>query len=276
MKSGIARKTVTRILVVASFFTPVLIAEDLSVPLDNGHIGIQAQFIRVTYGSSIPELTVKLKNQTSSPWRTIKLEFDIGGLCNGEPRQWTIPVSTSLGWSPDFELVKDYVDVSIPLMGKVDGCKTEIIKARLLLAENSNIRINGETGERVDLAAQLREIEEKQKATQAAKEEQDRIAREAEAKQAEEDAKKQAAEQAAEDARQKRLAAEQKRKQAEADAQLAKLKAQEDAAKAEELRRTAAACKLVYKNTIDKKINDLTVREDGQVQACRALGLYAP
>ena len=90
---------------------------------------------------------VKIKNQTSSSWRTLKLQFDIGGLCNGEPRQWTIPVSTSLGWTEDHQLVKEYTDTVISLVGKVDGCKTEIITASLRLAENSKTRIDGVTGE---------------------------------------------------------------------------------------------------------------------------------
>jgi hypothetical protein len=47
-----------------------------------------AQFIRQNqFGSFLPELALTIKNQTSSPWRTLKLEFDIGGLCNGETRQ---------------------------------------------------------------------------------------------------------------------------------------------------------------------------------------------
>jgi len=90
---------------------------------------------------------VKIKNQTSSSWRTLKLQFDIGGFCNGEPRQWTIPVSTSLGWTEDHQLVKEYTDTVISLVGKVDGCKREIIRASLRLAENSKTRIDGVTGE---------------------------------------------------------------------------------------------------------------------------------
>jgi hypothetical protein len=35
-----------------------------------------------------------------------------------------------------------------------------------------------------------------------------------------------------------------------------------------------AACSVIYQNTINKKISDLTVREEQQVRACQALGFY--
>jgi len=77
---------------------------------------------------------------------------------------------------------------------------------------------------------------------------------------------------AAEAARQKQLAAERKRRQAEADARDARAKAEKDA-KAAEVR---LACTVIYRNTADRKISDLTVKEEQQVRACQALGLYPP
>src|SRR6266851_2284478 len=141
-----ADRTLTmRLLIVATLFGAVMYGDEITLPLDDGNIQIRAQFIRPNgYGSDVPELVVKIKNQTSSSWRTLKLQFDIGGLCNGEPRQWTIPVSTSLGWTEDHQLVKEYTDTVISLVGKVDG-KTEIIRASLRLAENSKTRIDGVT-----------------------------------------------------------------------------------------------------------------------------------
>ena len=149
--------------------------------------------------------------------------------------------------------------------GEVNGCRTEIIKASLLLAQNLKVRIDGITGERVDLQEQLREIEQKREAEAAAKAEQERIT-------AEEQAKKDAADAA----RRKREAAEKRKKDAELDAQLAKYRAEEEARAAEERQKTRAACALIYKNTADKKISDLTVREEQHVRACQALGLYPP
>src|SRR6185369_6108202 len=118
------------------------------------------------------------------------------GLCNGEPRQWTVPVVTSLGWAEDHQLVREYKDTVIPLVGKVDGCKAEIIKARLLLAENSKTRIDGVTGEQVDLAKEVQDLKAKRAAEAAAQAEEERKAAEAQRKK-----------DAAETARRKRLAA---------------------------------------------------------------------
>ena len=69
-----------------------------------------------------------MENHTSSPWRTLKLQFDIGGLCNGDPRQWTLPVVTSLEWAKEGPVSKEYTDTVFSLVGKVDGCNTEAIK----------------------------------------------------------------------------------------------------------------------------------------------------
>lgn len=253
-------------MILCALIGATLYAEDITLPLDDGNIQIRAEFIRQNqFGSFIPELSLKLRNQTSSLWRTVKLQFDIGGLCNGEPRQWTVPVVTSLGWSEDHPLFKEYTDTVISLVGKVDGCKTEIIKARLLLAENSKIRIDGVTGERVDLEKQLQELKAKRDAEAVAQAAEKRKAAEAQAKK-----------DAIEAARRKRLAAEQKRKQAEADARYAKMKAEKEAIAAEERRKLRVACAVIYKSTIDKKVKDLTVREEQQVRTCQVLGLYPP
>jgi hypothetical protein len=86
----------------------------------------------------------------------------------------------------------------------------------------------------------------------------------------------QAKKDAADAARRKRLAAEHKRKQAELDARIAKERADEEARTVEERRKIRAACSTIYQNTADMKLKDLTVKEDQQVRACQALGLYPP
>src|SRR5712692_3103331 len=190
-----------RFFLVAALWAAVLHAEDITVPLDDGSILIRPQFIRVNqFGNYIPELSVKLKNQTSHPWRTIKLQFEIGGFCNGQARQWSVPATTSLGWAEDHPITNEYTDTVISLVDKVDGCKTEVIKARLILAENPQLRINGLTGERVDLEKQLQEIKAKRDAEEAAQAEEERV-------QAEKDA--------AAAARKKRLSSERRKKEAE-------------------------------------------------------------
>lgn len=72
------------------------------------------------------------------------------------------------------------------------------------------------------------------------------------------------------------LAAVRKHKEAEATARREKIKAAEDAKAQGERATTRAACSAIYQGTIDKKVTDLTVREDQQVRACQALGLYPP
>jgi hypothetical protein len=255
-----------RFLIVAALFGVVAYGEDITLPLDDGSLVIRAQFIRHDRdGPYVPELTLKLMNQTSSPWRTLKLRFEIGGLCKGEPRQWTLPVVTSLGWSEDHPLVKEYSDTVLSLIGNVDGCKTEIINASLILAENSKTRIDGVSGERIDLEKQLSELKAKREFEAGAEAEEERKAAEVQAKRDADAA-----------LRRKRLAVEQKRKQAEADALYVKSKAEEDVKAAEKQRKVRAACMDIYKNTIDKKVKDLTVREEQQVRGCQLLGLYPP
>ena len=57
---------------------------------------------------------------------------------------------------------------------------------------------------------------------------------------------------------------------------LAKERAAEEARASEERRKIRDACGLIYKNTADKKVGDVTVKEEQQVRACQALGLYPP
>jgi hypothetical protein len=255
-----------RVLAVTALFGAAMYGEDITIPLDDGNIVIRAQFIRSNgYGSDVPELVANIKNQTSSPWRTLKLRFDIGGLCNGEPRQWTLPVDTSLGWSGELPFVREYTDTVISLVGKVDGCKTEIVKVSLILAENSRTRIDGVPGDTVNLERQLRELNAKHEAEATAQAEEKRKATEDQAKKDAIAAKKEVEA----TARWKRQVAEQKKKDAELDAAMTKQKA-------EERRRGRTACSGIYQNTVDKKVKDLTVGEEQQVRACQALGLYPP
>jgi hypothetical protein len=60
----------------------VLYGDDLAVPLDNGSIAIYAEFIRrAEDGSALPELALKIMNQTSTHCQTPQLEFEIQGSC---------------------------------------------------------------------------------------------------------------------------------------------------------------------------------------------------
>jgi hypothetical protein len=77
-------------------------------------------------------------------------------------------------------------------------------------------------------------------------------------------------------AERKRKLAEQERSQADLDARIAKERAEQETQEAQERRKVRTACSAIYRDTADKKLRDLTVREDQQVRACQALGLYPP
>jgi hypothetical protein len=195
----------------------IMYGEDITIPLEGGKVVIRnAQFTP----AATPELSFKIENQTSQPWWTLTLRFDIAGTCDGKIHRWSVPATTSLGWSEDHFVGNAYREEVDTQIGKVDGCHTDSISAKLVLAQNSNHRVL-----------------------------------------APEEAKKEELEAA----RQKRLTAERNRKRAE-----------EEAKSAEEQRKIREACSALYQNTADKKIKDLTVREDQQVRACQALDLYPP
>jgi hypothetical protein len=91
-----------RFLLLPALFAAVLYGDDITIPLDGGSILIQgARFIRESVagdGSLVPESSFMVVNQTSSSWRVLKLQFDVGGICNGEPRRWSHSVVLAVGW----------------------------------------------------------------------------------------------------------------------------------------------------------------------------------
>jgi hypothetical protein len=256
-----------RVLAVAALFGAAMYGEDITIPLDDGRLVIRdAQFIRVNnFRDYVPELSFRMTNETSSPWRTVKLRFNVDGTCNGEPHRWSFSAEVGIAYMASPPVMESYFNTIDPLVGKVDGCKAETIKASLVTAESPKVRINGVTGERVELEEELRQITAKRDAEEAVRAEEQRKA-----------AAVQAKKDAAEAARRKRLAAEQKKKDAERDARIARSMAEEEAKAAEERRRVRTACYGIYQSTVDKKVKDLTVGEEQQVRACQALGLYPP
>lgn len=228
-----------RYVILAAAFTTVMHGDDITIPLDGGSIVVEnPQFIRKAgSGRNVAGLTFTLTNHTSSAWMSINLQFNITYVCSGEAHQRSEAVKVGLGWTKDAPIRKEYHDLVIPLMGEVDACETESIKATLISATSlNNVRIEGATGGRVGLTEQevaagsigqadqqesAKEGEEERTGQAAVDTAQDRRA-------AEDHAKK-----AAKAARRKRLATEQQRKQAEADARSAKMKAEEDERAAE-------------------------------------------
>jgi len=262
---------------------PMCSAADITIPLDDGIILIQNA--RLTWDGyvNVPGLSFTLRNRTSSPWDKLRIAFEVDARCNGEQEHWSRTEETFLGWMGDPSVqnvslseagkekvsltVREFSRVMLFPQGKVAGCEPETIRATLLEAQNSKVRIGA--GYRIDL--------EKQRADDAAARiEAEQIAAKEQAERDRVAAEEQAKKDAASAARQKRLAAERAKQQEEERVRNAKVRAEQDAKAAEEQRRVRTACGTVYQNTADKKIKDLTVREEQQVRACQALGLYPP
>jgi hypothetical protein len=245
-----------RVLLCAAFLGTALCAEDIAVPLDGGDILIHADFNSKIVRAPFLKVPYNLINQTSSWWRSIKLQFEIGGLCHGEPRQWSPDAVrvAPVGFSKSFQANEQgmfYVNLSGE--DQADGCSLDIIDAALILAENETSSIKG-PGSRVDLGNRLLAIKAQRDA----------------------EAAEQAKQDATEAQRQKALAGARAKKQAEEDTRLAKITAEEQNKAAAERSRIRAACSAIYDATANKKVSDLTVKESQEVQACTALSLYPP
>src|ERR1035437_4503372 len=185
-------------------------------------------------------------------------------------------------------------DSVIPLFGKVDRCHADSIAAKLVIAENAVIRIDGATGERIDLKAKseaeraAREAEIANRAErirvavqaraekEAVEAETKRLADEAEAETQRLAAEAEAKKVADAEAKRKSLMAEQKKKDTEQHARNLKRIAELNAEIAIELQPARAVCAEVYRNTSDKKLRDLTVKEAEQIRRCQSADMYPP
>jgi uncharacterized tellurite resistance protein B-like protein len=219
--------------------------DDITIPLAGGSIVVEnPQFIRNGgSGRNVPGLTFTLANRTSSAWMSLDLVFDITYVCNGEAHQRTEKVRVGLGWAKDALIKREYHDLAIPLVGKVDGCATESIKATLVSATSlNNERVEVETGGRVGLQGQEVsagnvETEQKESAKQGEMERGGQASADTEQERRVAENKQK---NAAKTARRKRLAEEKQRKQAEADALSAKRRAEEDERAAEARRKNTS------------------------------------
>lgn len=235
----------------------------INIPLDDGNLLLRDIIClrQNTYDkkSYVPELSFTSTNNTSSPWHKVKLEIEIDLKCKNDPEIWTHKIFVD---KLKFYVAKDtseYREMIPSLVGKVEqGCESTEIRGSLLFAENRKLRIDVENGERVDLAKQNEELNAK-------REDERRLAAEAQARN-----------RAVEAAREERQAAEQRKQRAAADARYARLKAEQDVKDAQERARIRAACSIIYQKTAEMKTRDLTVKQEQQVRACQALGLYPP
>jgi hypothetical protein len=279
-----------RQLIAACLFliaSSALHADEIAVPFGDGSLNVRADFQNVTetqWNKLHPDIAVqKLRfavvNQTSSAWKFVSLRFDVGAFCGAEKKQWSIPLRIApLGYkdrnshldgeqfvsslSTSFE---DGASTVLPMGWDVSRCHVEIIRTTVVKAEDAtgNRFIGSE--ESPDLSDQM-DIHRALRGMTAA--EQARL----DAVEAADEAKRIALEQA----ERRRVDAERDRRAAEESARLAKIQADSDAKTAEERRRIRAACSAIYDATIDKKVRDLTVREEQQVRACQSSGLYPP
>lgn len=272
--------TFMRYLFLAASFAALVYSDDFAVPIPTGgDIIIQhPQFIQKRFNIDLPWLMFGVVDKSSAPWESLKLQFDMGGVCNGEIRQWSASVvlkSNDLKamalWGYHSNGSGDYDTGTVDsLVGKVEGCRTEVIKVRIGEPPPEPLNLRDE------VAAHKLKRESEDAARIAAEVEKNRLAEEEKAKRVAEREKREKQEAAADAARRKQLADEQKKKDAELDARIAKTKAEDEAKAAEEQRQVRAACALIYRNTADKKVGDLTVKEEQQVRACQALNLYPP
>lgn len=198
-----------RCLILTVLLGSAIYGEDITIPFEGGSFLIkEARFLRSSATKFIPEFYFRIFNNTSAGW-DLKLRLDITRRCQdgkGDPDQSSRVAQFSLRPAQS----KVYIDPK-PLVGETGGCVLEKLEVSLISAENKNLRIDGITGERVDLEKQ-REIE----------------------------AKAQAKIDAADAARRRQLAAEQKKKNAELDARIAKSRAEREAQAAEERRKLRA------------------------------------
>jgi hypothetical protein len=98
-----------------------------------------------------------LMNNTSSAWTSVRVRFDMTGICDGKARQDSfIIASRTLGWDKN-EAVVQPVDSyeAVKRLGSLGReCESVNIKPTLLSVENDKGRVDGKTGTRVDRAAQ--------------------------------------------------------------------------------------------------------------------------
>jgi hypothetical protein len=241
----------TKVLfLVVALATGILLAGDeITIPLDFGN-GWQQQALTVRARLMQASLTdpclggaawcvayeILEAGGMNLPGRIdVKLQFDVGGLCNKKQSQWSNQTE---------DRIKEEAQTTSGFrVEDTKGCTVDLVKVTLISAMYGARLLAHNEAPEVDFTDALKAIQSRRDVQEAP---------------------------------QRRLAAERKQKEAAEAARLAKIKAVEDIKAAEDRAKTRAACSAIYQSTIDKKVKDLTVREDQQIRACQALGLYPP
>jgi hypothetical protein len=137
-------------------------ADVIIVPLGDGNLEVRVGFIKFEFSQYQPKLEMRVINHTASAWKSLKLRIDVGYLCDGQPKQYSMQVSTHVGWSGDQAVSQEYSDIVFPLMGKVDKCETQIIRASLLSADSlEGAHIELPANPPIQLLAELAGIQQK-------------------------------------------------------------------------------------------------------------------
>lgn len=266
-----------RIQLIILVFAVALNAEEVVLPVSGGDILVS----NIQLGKdqfNIQSLMFTLTNRTPHTWGRMEMRFDIGALCpeykerqHYIQKQFTIPFSSNEGLSPSLDGRPRPKDFHVWHPGRsadAKGCTAEIVEVYLLSAsglsaDGSPQVVKVEAPPPTNFDSRLQELNvkrEEEYARRVEQEEADAIAQD------EADRKAAAAQKsraAAESARRKRAAADEAARAVEERRRLS-----------EERRRLTEVCSAVRSKTIDKKISDLTVREEEQVRACQRLGLY--
>ena len=211
---------------------------DISVAVGDGMLLLEnVSFIKHQGLDYLPLLSFRITNRSHREWTSLNLRFDIGGICDGIPRQWSTKVvfnPLGLSFKVDPRAVEpagDYHDWVLSLRNEIKGCTAELFRV---------IDMSEGTHDPADFTEQLRTLIGERKAEQ------------------------------------ERVKAEQAKQDAAESARRAKMRLEAEAKAEEERRNLRAACGQIYRGTANKKVSDLTVKEEQQVRACQTLGMYPP
>lgn len=195
------------------------------------------------FGDLLPVLTFEVVNRSTAPWGTLHIRFDIEATCSGEQLKLNTVVFTDIEWAQGKEISRSARGVLPKAPATMEHCSVTALRPSLSFAANSHYIVDADTGTTRDLDAERKEAAE--------------LAREAD-----ELARKEEATRAAERAR--------------AEKQAAQLAAETRKAREAEILRQRTECREVYKQTADKKISELTVKESHNIRVCEARGMYRP
>src|SRR5882762_3957085 len=84
-----------RFLLLTTIFTLAMNGEDITIPMDDGIIVMRTSGSTYNLSSGFK---YQVKIPATSKWRIVQLRMDIGGLCGGKPRQWSIPIAIKPKW----------------------------------------------------------------------------------------------------------------------------------------------------------------------------------